>query len=48
MDDNKKRTQEKNPNYEEMIIEIVQRIEDERLLHFIYDLLVLFQKKWGI
>ena len=34
--------------YREKIIEMVNRIENERYLKFIYDLLISFKKKWGI
>ena len=34
--------------YKEKIIEMVNMIENERYLKFIYDLLISFKKKWGI
>ena len=34
--------------YMEKIIEMVDSIENERYLKFIYDLLISFKKKWGI
>ena len=34
--------------YREKIIEMVKKIENERYLKFIYDLLISFKKKWGI
>ena len=35
-------------NYRQKIVEIVERIESVEMLKFIYDLLISFQKKWGI
>lgn len=34
--------------YRKKIVEMVNRIENERYLKFIYDLLISFKKKWGI
>ena len=34
--------------YKEKIIEMVNKIENEIYLKFIYDLLISFKKKWGI
>ena len=34
--------------YRENIIEMVSKIENVRYLKFIYDLLISFNKKWGI
>ena len=34
--------------YKEKIIEIVDKIENEIYIKFIYDLLMSFKKKWGI
>lgn len=34
--------------YREIIIKTVSEIENEKLLRFIYDLLISFKKKWGI
>lgn len=34
--------------YREKIQELIGVINDERVLQFIYELLISFQKKWGI
>lgn len=34
--------------YREKIIEMVKEIENEIYIKFIYDLLISFNKKWGI
>ena len=34
--------------YREKIIEMVEKIENEIYIKFIYDLLMSFKKKWGI
>lgn len=35
-------------NYKEKIIEMVQRVEDEWVLEFVYHFVRLYLKKWGI
>lgn len=35
-------------NCREQIIDMVNRIEDEKVLQFIFNLLISFEKKWGI
>lgn len=35
-------------NYKKMIIERIECIDNEKLLCFIYELLISFQRKWGI
>lgn len=37
-----------SPDYGELIVEMVHRIDDEKFLCFIYELLNSFKKKWGI
>lgn len=34
--------------YKEKILELLDMIDNEKILHFIYELLISFQKKWGI
>lgn len=34
--------------YREKIQELIGVINDERVLQFIYELLISFQKKWGV
>lgn len=34
--------------YREKIRELTGRIDNERVLKFIYELLISFQKKWGV
>ena len=39
---------EEKEERKEKIIEMVEKIENEIYLKFIYDLLISFKKKWGI
>lgn len=34
--------------YKEQIIEMVQKIENQKYLAFLYDMMMSFKKKWGI
>lgn len=35
-------------DYKRLVIEKVEHMENERILQFIYELIISFQKKWGI
>lgn len=37
-----------SPDYGELIIEMVHKIDNQKFLCFIYELLNSFKKKWGI
>ena len=39
---------DKNEEYREKIIEMINKIENGIYIKFIYDLLISFKKKWGI
>lgn len=34
--------------YKEKIIELVEKINNEKFIKFLYEMLLSFQKKWGI
>lgn len=34
--------------YKEQIIEMVRKIDNQKYLAFIYDMMMSFKKKWGI
>lgn len=38
----------RDPDYGELIINVVKEIKDQRFLNFTYELLKSAQKKWGI
>lgn len=39
---------ERKMGYRKMVIEIIENIESEEVLKFVYCMLSSFQKKWGI
>ncbi len=40
--------QEKKDFYKQKIIELVEKINNQEFLKFLYEMLLSFQKKWGI
>lgn len=36
------------PDYEDLIIEMVPQIKNDKFWHFVYDMIIAFKKKWGI
>lgn len=37
-----------NMNYKKKIIELIEKINEESILEFIYDILSSFKERWGI